>query len=102
MPLDSPEESIKNACDDLRSSDWSKQFEACNTLRRACAHHGSSISSGGATLIHALVTESQKLVESLRSSLIKNSILLFIGNSLTQINRLLNRFSKNIEEIYGY
>ena len=85
LPLDSPEEAIKSALDGLKSSDWSQQFEACNIIRRACANHAPLLAAGGATIIHAIVIELQRQIESLRSSLIKNGILTLIGKTLSII-----------------
>ncbi len=79
LPLDSPEESVKAAGEDLKSSDWSRQFEACNTLRRACAHHAELLTGKGISQVHALALDMIKIAESLRSSLIKNCILAFAG-----------------------
>jgi hypothetical protein len=38
-PLSNPQAQITTAIIDLKSSDWSKQFEACNTIRRAAMFH---------------------------------------------------------------
>ena len=44
-PLINPDFEWKICMEEIRSSDWSKQFEACNTLRRVCAHHAELITS---------------------------------------------------------
>lgn len=79
LPLDQPDEELKCALDDLKSSDWSKQFDACNTLRRACVHHSELITTRNAGQVHSMILDMIKIAESLRSSLVKNCVLAFTG-----------------------
>lgn len=79
LPLDRPEAEIKQALEDLRNVDWSKQFEACNTLRRACAHHVGILSCKTPAQVHGMVLDMVKIAESLRSSLVKNCVLTLTG-----------------------
>lgn len=83
LPLDRPEVEIKGAFEDLKSLDWSRQFDACNTLRRACVHHIGIINSKTPAQIHGMILDLVKIAESLRSSLVKNSILTLTGKFYT-------------------
>lgn len=40
-----PAVNFANAVQDLKSSDWSKQFEACNVIRRVSLFHKNIVSS---------------------------------------------------------
>jgi len=39
QPLQNPESCFKKCIDDLKSSDWQKQFDACNTLKAVARFH---------------------------------------------------------------
>ena len=71
-PLINPDFEWKLCLEDIRSSDWSKQFEACNTLRRVCAHHAELITSSH---VRTLSSSLQVQSDSLRSSLAKNAMI---------------------------
>lgn len=97
LPLENPEETIKKAGEDLKSTDWSRQFDSCNTIRRACAHHSAILASNTATHLHSLILDLVKIVESLRSSLVKNCILALID----LIKSLKKALDPEVEVIIG-
>ena len=80
LPLDNPESDVKGSFEDLRSLDWSRQFNACNTLRRASVNHPEILISKTPGQIHGMALDMVKIAESLRSSLVKNCLLTLNGN----------------------
>jgi hypothetical protein len=46
-PLVNPELEWKLCLGDIKSDNWSRQFEACNTLRKVCKFHAKDIIYGG-------------------------------------------------------
>lgn len=86
LPLDKAEVEIKATLENLKSLDWSRQFDACNTLRRACVHHVSILNSKTPAQIHGMILDMIKIAESLRSSLVKNCILTLTGKLITQLD----------------
>ena len=79
LPFDNPEEAAKKMSEDLKSSDWARQFDACNTIRRVCVHHPEMLTTKNPSQVHAMVLDLVKIAESLRSSLVKNCVLAFTG-----------------------
>ena len=78
-PLDKPEEAWNKCVEDIKcTSNWALQFEACNIARRICAHHTHILATNPIQL-HTLVLGLLKVVDSLRSSLAKNGLILLTG-----------------------
>ena len=75
-PLKNPEKQIKIVFKDLISSDWQKQFDACNTLRALAIHHKETF-IGDVFLMQNFIQNLIKQVESLRSTVSKNALLGF-------------------------
>lgn len=73
-PLLNPEKQIREALDNLKSSDWSKQFDACNTLKRALMYH-KNIFETQTAFATQLFKDIVKPVDSLRSQLSKNACM---------------------------
>jgi hypothetical protein len=65
-PLLNPEKQIREAIDNLKSSDWSKQFDACNTLKRAMMFH-KALFENNSTYTAQFFKDIVKPVDSLRS-----------------------------------
>lgn len=65
-PLLNPDKQIREALENLKSTDWSKQFEACNTLKRAVTYHKSAFEPQGSN-VGLLFKDIIKVVDSLRS-----------------------------------
>jgi hypothetical protein len=70
--------------DGLLSENWEKAFEACVSIRRLALHHSSMLAEGGANssiadegLLHSCVLGLLPLVDSLRSSVAKISLITF-------------------------
>jgi hypothetical protein len=79
ITVEKPEEVWKKCLEEVKSTtNWSMQFEACNKLRKICAHHSFLIVNSPLQL-HGLVLDLLKIIESLRSSLAKNGLLVFAG-----------------------
>jgi hypothetical protein len=74
-PLRDPEREMKNILFDLKSGDWKIQFEATNKLRRLIEFHPDVITGITASSLHALVFDMLAMVENLRSSVAKNSLI---------------------------
>ncbi len=74
-PLSNPELELKKVAEMLKTSDWAKHMDSCNTLRRIATFHP-MIFSQNQTQFHNILKELIKLVDSLRSQVAKNSILL--------------------------
>lgn len=66
---------MKNIMFDLKSADWKVQFEATNKLRRLIEFHPEVILGSAGANIHALVIDMIGMVENLRSSVAKNSLI---------------------------
>ena len=62
-PLPNPESQLKKAVDDLRSQDWSRQFDACNTIKRIAKFHKHL----HATMAGQIFKDMVKPIDSLRS-----------------------------------
>jgi hypothetical protein len=60
---------------DLKSNDWKTQFETTNKLRRLIEYHPEVILAQLPANIHALVLDMVAMVENLRSSVSKNSLI---------------------------
>jgi len=73
-PLLNPDKQIREALDNLKSTDWSKQFEACNTLKRAVTYHKTFFEASGSN-IGTLFKDITKVVDSLRSQVAKNACM---------------------------
>lgn len=71
-PLLNPDRQIREALDNLKSSDWSKQFDACNTLKRGVIFHKTCFD---ATCVSQLFKDIIKPVDSLRSQVSKNACM---------------------------
>ncbi len=79
LPLDEPEERWKKALEEIKcTTNWERQFEACNTFRSVCAHHAEILVCSPLQL-HGLVLDLLKIIESLRSTLAKNGLLVLSG-----------------------
>jgi hypothetical protein len=65
-PLLNPDKQYATALDQLRSGDWSKQFEACNTLKRVAMFHKPLLSNQN-SFQPQIIKELIKLVDNLRS-----------------------------------
>lgn len=80
-PLVNPELEWKLCLGDLKSDNWSRQFDACNTLRKVIKYHQNLIHGKGndpkvsAETVSDIIASLLKLVESLRSSLSKISLI---------------------------
>jgi hypothetical protein len=72
QPFDSPAEGLKGALKSIKSSDWQQRFESVNALRRLAVNHTELITGQIKTLIRDIRGE----VDSLRSSLSRNSLML--------------------------
>jgi len=59
----------------MKIDDWQKQFSALDLLRRLIQHHLSFLSTAPSFNLHSIVTETLKLVESLRSNVSKNALI---------------------------
>lgn len=97
LPLEDPDEALKKAVEGLKSTDWSRQFDSCNTIRRACMNHSAILTANSITYIHALTYGIVKILESLRSSLVKNCILALID----MVKTLKRSMDLEIESILG-
>jgi hypothetical protein len=76
-PLENPEAEWYKCTETIKSSNnWLKQFDACNIARRICTHHSSTLSTSS-LILHGFILDLLRLVESLRSSLARNVLLLF-------------------------
>jgi hypothetical protein len=73
-PLLNPEKQIREAIDNLKSSDWSKQFDACNTLKRAMMFH-KGLFENNSTYTAQFFKDIVKPVDSLRSQVSKNACM---------------------------
>ena len=62
-PLGSLEFEWRRCQEGIRSSEWAEQFEACNTLRRVCAHHTELLTAG---LVRSFCSALQVQSDSLR------------------------------------
>lgn len=74
-PLRDPEKEMRNILLDLKSSDWKIQFETTNKLRRLIEFHPEVVLGLSAANTHALVIDMTAMVENLRSSVSKNSLI---------------------------
>ena len=81
-PLVNPDLEWKLCLTDIRSDNWSRQFEACNTLRKVLKYHwrdlltkGGKIDKQSLETFHEICQQLTKLVESLRSSVAKISMI---------------------------
>jgi hypothetical protein len=75
--LENPESEWERCTEQIKhNSDWLVQFDTCNLVRRLCAHHIAVITNTPA-LLHGFVSDLLKLIDSLRSSLSKNALLVF-------------------------
>jgi len=87
-PLENPETEWYKCAEIIKTSNnWLKQFDACNIARRICKYH-SSILSTSSSILHGFTLDLLRLVESLRSSLARNVLLLF-GDLFTYGKRAL-------------
>ena len=84
LPYSNPENEWSKSLIELKCSDWGKQFEACNTIRRLSKHHIFVITNP-----HSAITELLKLVESLRSGLAKNALIV-IGDLFNGLKKGLD------------
>jgi len=76
-PLENAESEWERCTEQIKhNTDWLLQFDTCNLVRRLCAHHTTIITNTPA-LLHGFVSDLLKLIDSLRSSLSKNALLLF-------------------------
>lgn len=75
-PLKNPEKQIKIIFKDILSSDWQKQFEACNTIRALVVHH-KELFMKDAYLMQNFLQGMVKQVENLRSTVSKNALISF-------------------------
>jgi len=75
QPLRDPEREMKNILNDLKTNDWKVQFEATNKLRRLIEFHPDIIQNSLAANVHAISIDLIALVENLRSSVAKNSLI---------------------------
>ncbi|CAG9331155.1 unnamed protein product [Blepharisma stoltei] len=57
------------------ADDWAAQFDTINLLRRLTKHHGEVLGASG--MLHHLIIQATNWAYSLRSSLCKNSLILF-------------------------
>ena len=74
-PLASPDQQVRAAVELLKSSDWSKTFEACNTIKRGVMFH-KHLFSHPSTISGQVFKDVVKPVDSLRSQVSKNACLL--------------------------
>ncbi|CAI2371983.1 unnamed protein product [Moneuplotes crassus] len=75
-PLKNPDKVLKIVYKDLTSSDWQKQFDACNSLRALVLHHKDILVSD-VYLLQGFIQGMVKQIESLRSSVSKNALIGF-------------------------
>lgn len=84
-PLVNPELEWKMCINDIKSDNWSRQFEACNSLRKMCKFHIKELVYGGKTnqpiakptmeAFHEINIQVVKLVDSLRSTVSKQALI---------------------------
>jgi len=73
-PLSNPESQLRPAIEALKSSDWSKTFEACNIIKRGVLFHKNLFQHPSA-LTAQIFKDIVKAVDSLRSQVAKNACL---------------------------
>ena len=74
QPFDNPEFQYKQALEQLKTSEWAKQFEGCTTIKRIAVFHPQLLATSH-PLTSPTMKELTKVVDSLRSQLAKNAIL---------------------------
>lgn len=85
-PLENPSEEWEKCLLDIKcTTNWTQQFNACNIIRRLCAHHPNILVSSSIQF-HALILDLLKISDSLRTSLAKNGLLAFKGIFILHIN----------------
>eukprot|EP00753_Platysulcus_tardus_P003737 PLAT12485.3.p2 GENE.PLAT12485.3~~PLAT12485.3.p2 ORF type:complete len:680 (+),score=377.10 PLAT12485.3:79-2040(+) len=79
LPCSRPEKELRSAMTALRSGDWERIFDACNTVRRLAMHHGDVLMR----VLHDCVAGVVAAVDNLRSSVSKNALIaledMFVG-----------------------
>jgi len=76
-PVENPENMWKKCTEEIKNNaNWVKQFESCNIARRICAHHPEILVSSP-IMLHGFILDLLKHIESLRSTLAKNALLVF-------------------------
>ena len=80
-PLSEPQTALQQCVDQAQTSDWAAQFEMLTLLRRLVKYHAEILKVGN---LHIVVQMAARLAESLRSSLVRNSLVLLreMGESL--------------------
>ena len=73
-PLLNPESQLRPAVENLKSADWSKTFEACNTIRRGVLFH-KQLFTHPSPMTAQIFKDITKAVDSLRSQVAKNACL---------------------------
>eukprot|EP00347_Sterkiella_histriomuscorum_P023335 403335038 len=73
-PLQNPEKQLLQCLEQLKSGDWAKQFEACNTLKRMALFHKQLLAFSNPSQ-GQILKEMVKIVDSLRSQLSKNALI---------------------------
>lgn len=73
-PLANPESQLRPAIEALKSSDWSKTFEACNIIKRGVLFH-KNLFSHPSPMTAQIFKDIVKAVDSLRSQVAKNACL---------------------------
>ncbi|CAM6000485.1 unnamed protein product [Sphagnum balticum] len=66
---------MRSLVGELKSGDWKAQFEGTNKLRRLVEFHPEVLLSSAGTGLHSLVNDLLSLVDNLRSSVAKNSLI---------------------------
>ena len=71
-PLGNPEANLKTAFANLKTSDWQKCFDGCNTIKRIIWNHKNLLNNSNMT---GAVKDLIKSCDSLRSQLSKQALL---------------------------
>ena len=88
VPLTDPESEWLKCVKDIKCSlNSSIQFDCCNITRRLCFNHAKVIADSP-LLLHGFILDLLKLVESLRTSLAKNALLL-LGDLYTYVTEIM-------------
>jgi len=76
--LENPEIEWSKCIEDIKCyANWVKQFEACNIARKLCKHHTKLLTDSPLNL-HNFILDLLMLLESQRSPLVKNALLVFV------------------------
>jgi len=94
-PLVNPKLEWQRATEEIkRNTNWLEQFETCTTVRRLCKHHKDVLLTS-TLILSEFVKNLLKLIDSLRSCLSKNALLL-LNDLFISLKSLLE---PNLEQI---